>query len=666
MYYWRVDEVNAPPDNTIFTGDIWSFTVEPIAYPIDGGNIIATASSSELNKEPENTVNGSGLDVSGLLHNSIGNANMWLSSQGGQQPSWIQYEFDKVYKLLEMWVWNSNESLEPVIGLGMRDVTIEYSADGTDYTALGTTHEFTRAPGMEGYAHNTTVEFNGATAKYVKLTANSNWGGILNQYGLSEVRFFYKPVHAKEPSPTSGAVNIALEPTLGWRAGREAAVHNVYFSDDEQAVIDGTADMTTVTDASYGPLDLDIGRTYYWRVDEVNNTETPDTWQGDVWDFTTFEYFVIDDMEDYNDYEPDRVFDTWIDGWGINENGATVGYESPSFVDGEHFVETTIVNSGSQSMPYFFDNSVGNSEATLALSSLRNWAEKGIGSLTLWFRGNPAGFVEDPAGTYTINASGVDIWGTSDEFRYIYKQLSGAGSIIARVESVEDTDPWAKAGVMIRQTLDPGSKFAAVYITPGNGCRFQARLTTSVDATSDTDIVTTEQTAITSPYWVRIDRDASNNFNGYYSSDGVNWVEMSWNPQNTAMPVDVYIGLAVTSHNSGVTCTSVISNVQTTGTVSPQAWTQQAIGVDMPSNDAERMYVVLNDSAAVYYDNPDASQIDEWTQWNIDLQEFADQGVNLANVDTLGIGFGDRDNPQPGGAGVVYFDDIRLYPPTAP
>jgi len=215
---------------------------------------------------------------------------------------------------------------------------------------------------------------------------------------------------------------------------------------------------------------------------------------------------------------------------------------------------------------------------------------------------------------------------------------------------------------MIRESLGPGSKFAAVYITPGNGCRFQARLTTSVDATSDTDVVTTEQTAITAPYWVKIER-TGNNFNGYYSSDGVNWVSMSWNPQNTSMPTDVYIGLAVTSHNSGVNCTAVISNVQTTGTVSPQAWTQETIGVEMPSNDVAQMYVVLDGSAVVYNDDPDATLTDEWTEWNIDLQEFADQGVGLTDVNTLGIGFGDRDNPQPGGAGVVFFDDIRLYPP---
>jgi len=203
-----------------------------------------------------------------------------------------------------------------------------------------------------------------------------------------------------------------------------------------------------------------------------------------------------------------------------------------------------------------------------------------------------------------------------------------------------------------------------VYITPANGCRFQGRFTLAGDATADTG--TAEDMAITAPYWVKIERDASNNFNGYYSSDGVNWVAMSWNPRNTAMPADVYIGLALTSHNSGVNCTAVFSNVQTTGTVSPQTWMQEAIGVEMPSNEAEQMYVVLNGSAVVYNGDPDAALTDEWTEWPIELQEFADQGVDLIDVSTLGIGFGDRDNPQPGGSGVVYFDDIRLYSPEPP
>jgi hypothetical protein len=654
MHYWRIDEVEAG-DATIHTGDIWSFTVEPFAYPIE--NITVTASSSVEEKEPENTVNGSGLDESGLLHNNIGNGNMWLSAPDGNQPTWIEFEFDKAYKLHEMWVWNSNESLEPVIGIGFKDVTIEYSTDGTDYTILGTTHEFARASGANDYAHNTTIDFGNVPAKYVRLTANSNWGGLLNQYGLSEVRFLHKPVHANEPSPDIGATDIALDVIVGWRAGREAAEHNVYFSEDEQAVIDGTVDVTTVNDTSYGPLDLDLSKTYYWRIDEVNNTETPSTWQGDVWDFTTQEYFVVDDFEDYNDYEPDRIFDTWVDGWNITTNGSTIGYPDPVFADDEHFVETSIVNSGSQSMPYLFDNSVGNSEATLPLNSHRNWAEKGIGSLTLWFRGNPAGFVEDPAGTYTMSGAGTDITGTSDEFRYAYKSLSGPGTITAKVESVENTNEWAKAGVMIRQSLEPESAHAMAFVTPEQGVVFEYR----PGAVQDNVGAAGQQTGITAPHWVRLERDAAGNFTAYHSADGVSWEALD-TPQPISMSSSVYIGLALTSHNANETCTAVFSGVETTGTVSPQTWTQQAIGVDMPTSDAVRMYVVLNSSAVVYNDNPDASQIDEWIEWNIDLQEFADQGVDLTDVDTLGIGFGDRSNPQLGGSGTVYFDDIRLYP----
>jgi len=117
-YFWRVDEVNAPPDSTIFRGGVWQFTVEPIAYPVAGGNITATASSSNsANEGPEDTINGSGLNANDL--HSAQDTAMWLSSMIGQQPTWIQYEFDQVYKLHQMLIWNYNSSVEPVIGLGL-------------------------------------------------------------------------------------------------------------------------------------------------------------------------------------------------------------------------------------------------------------------------------------------------------------------------------------------------------------------------------------------------------------------------------------------------------------------------------------------------------------------------------------------------------------------
>jgi len=366
-YYWRIDEVNAPPDNTIFKGSIWSFTTEPVGYQIVDVN--ATASSSNaINEGPENTINGSGLDDDDL-HSAM-NIDMWLSSTIGPQPAWIQYDFDRVYKLHQMLVWNYNTSVEPVIGFGIKEATIEYSADGTSWTTLGT-HEFARALGAAGYAANTTVDLSGVVAKYVKITANSNWGGFMPQFGLSEIRFFYLPVLAREPDPASRATDIDVDNvTLSWRAGREAASHEVYFSDSNQAVIDSNTPVVSVSEASYDAGELQLNQSYYWKVNEVNEAETPTTWEGNVWNFTTCEFLVVEDFEDYNNFSPYRVFQRWIDGIGYsadeffpvdnpgNGSGAAIGhdiwsYDSPHY-DGD-IMETTIVHGGAQSASIGFE-----------------------------------------------------------------------------------------------------------------------------------------------------------------------------------------------------------------------------------------------------------------------------------------------------------------------
>jgi len=391
-YYWRVDEVNGPPDHTVYQGDVWSFTTEPFAYPIQ--NITATASSQfNANTGPENTINSSGLDDNDL--HSTDETGLWISNMTGPQPTWIQYDFDRVYKLHQMWVWNYNSAIEPVVGFGIKDATIEYSTDSASWTTLGT-HEFARASGAASYAYNTTVDFGGVVAKYVKITANSNFGSILPQYGLSEVRFLYVPVLAREPNPASGAADADVDGVLSWRAGREAATHNVYISADEQAVIDETiSPVSILASGSYanhatGPLDL--GQSYYWKVNEVNEAETPVTWQGDVWNFSTQQYLVVDDFEDYNDFEPDRIFDTWVDGWGDPANGSQVGSAEPPFAG------WNIVHSGEQSMPLHYDNSTTSySEATANVANLpvgRDWTKYGIKTLSLWFYGDPTNAAE--------------------------------------------------------------------------------------------------------------------------------------------------------------------------------------------------------------------------------------------------------------------------------
>ncbi len=392
-YYWRVDEVDA--DLTIHKGDVVQVTVEPVAYSIENVTVTASGNNSE-DEGPENTINSAGLDANDL--HSIEPAGMWLSSTVDEgNVAWIQYEFDRVYKLHQMQVWNHNTLVEAVLGFGVKEATIEYSVDGNDYTTLGTT-EFARAPGAAGYAHNTTVDF-GVAAKYVKITTNSNWGGIVKQYGLSEVRFSYVPVWAKELGPASGTTGMDVDNvTLSWRAGREAGLHDVYISTDELEVIDETISPVNVPGgtayASYDTGELELGATYYWKVNEVNEAETPTTWQGEVSSFSTEEYLVVETFEDYDDISPDRIFETWIDGLGYsgqhgNSTGSIVGYIRPPYA------EQSIVHGDEQSMPLFYDNSgaAGYSETTANVGD-SDWTVHGIKSLSLWFCGDASNSAE--------------------------------------------------------------------------------------------------------------------------------------------------------------------------------------------------------------------------------------------------------------------------------
>ena len=390
-YFWRIDEINAPPDDAVYKGDIWNFTVELFAYPIPGQNIIAAASSFVEDQGPENTINGSGLDVNDLHSDDVDD--MWVTAMDDPGPVWIRYEFDRVYKLHEMLVWNYNGSSILYL-FGFNDVTVEYSTDGADWTQLTGTTKFTEAPAESGYAPNTTVAFDGVAAQFVRINASSNLSnGLFSQFGLSEVRFTAIPVLAKEPAPQSGATDVAVDVTLSWKAGREAAEHKVYISTDEQSLIDGSVSAVTVTNAGYGPLSLDMGTNYYWFVEEVNNAETPTVWQSDIWNFTTQDYVVIDDFESYNDIIAEQegsnlVYDTWIDGY-LNQstNGSTIGYVSGASM------ETNIIHSGEQSVPLMYDNgTAGSSEVTVDPGELaigRNWIKGGAQTLVLWFYGDP-------------------------------------------------------------------------------------------------------------------------------------------------------------------------------------------------------------------------------------------------------------------------------------
>ena len=221
-------------------GKVWSFTVEPHGLKITG--IAATASSSETGKGPENTVDESGLDVQDG-HSSL-SQDMWLSEKNPAEPLWIQYDFDQLYKLDLMSVWNCNFEAEIYLGMGLKDVTIETTQDGQVWTVFGD-YEFAQAPGEMGYQANTTIDFGGILAQGVRLTVNSAWG-TTGVYGLSEVRFLYIPTWPREPQPELDAVGVDTDLTLSWRSGRDADTHTIHWGPNEQDVLDGTASVETV------------------------------------------------------------------------------------------------------------------------------------------------------------------------------------------------------------------------------------------------------------------------------------------------------------------------------------------------------------------------------------------------------------------------------------
>jgi regulation of enolase protein 1 (concanavalin A-like superfamily) len=264
-----------------------------------------------------------------------------------------------------------------------------------------------------------------------------------------------------------------------------------------------------------------------------------------------------------------------------------------------------------------------------------------------------------------MNVTGTDIWDVSDQFRFVYKSLKGNGSIVARVDAVANTNEWSKAGVMIRETVDPGSThaFNSVTPTPSHGISFQRRLVTG-QVSTNTDVDTA------GPYWVKLTRTGST-FTAQWSVDGTTWVDITVTPAvSITMANDVYIGLAVTSHAADVVCGAKFSNVSTTGGVSG-SWQVAEIGAtQVQGNIPETCYVAVQDSSGkmkvVSNPNPVAIATGSWEEWNIPLSQFTSAGVNLNNVKKILIGVGDRISPKAGSAGKLYIDDIRLTRVDAP
>jgi hypothetical protein len=412
-YYWRIDEVGA--GSTIHKGDVWSFTTVPIkglgSITRDLYEGIAGGTVAELTEDPNFPDNPSS---TGYL-TSFEAPHMAISEYGSRVHGWLYIRNSGDYTF---WI-ASGENSQLWFGGHPSTASIIAFVDGEDGRAGWTQpREWDKYPVQQSDPIH--LEGNGSLY-YIMVLHKKGWGydnlsvawsgpdsNDIQEIipGTSLIPFDQvELVAASGPSPAHGAIDVQIEPTLSWIAGKYAAKHNVYFGTDEEAIRNATTtspEYKTTSDIgseSFNPGILAYDTTYYWRIDEINDSNPNGPWIGNVWSFTTGNYVIIDDFEAYNDINEgeegsNRIYLTWSDGYtNPNVNGSTIGYPAPNFANGEHIVETDIVHGGSQSAPVIYNNSAANfSEVTVNPASLAvsgNWAAYGAETLSIWFYGDP-------------------------------------------------------------------------------------------------------------------------------------------------------------------------------------------------------------------------------------------------------------------------------------
>lgn len=250
---------------------------------------------------------------------------------------------------------------------------------------------------------------------------------------------------------------------------------------------------------------------------------------------------------------------------------------------------------GSADITVFVSDGEATNSTTFNLVVNQSWLHQDVGAVGL------AGDATFAAGNWTISGSGVDIWDYADGFHYAYRSWTGDGEIIARVTSLTNTDPWAKAGVMIRETLNTDAPHAFICVTPGSGAAFQRRLTAGNFS------LHTPGPVVVAPYWVRLVR-TGDKFQGYISPDGSAWTFVG--EDTVPMGAAVFIGMAVTAHNNTLLSTGTFTDILTRVPAAPPqlAITAPATGsIVVPGSSTNITVDITANAAAVtkvqFYDN---------------------------------------------------------------
>ncbi len=482
--------------------------------------------------------------------------------------------------------------------------------------------------------------------------------------------------YAWGPDPADGALHPDTWVNISWRPGGHAVSHDVYLGENFDNVNDGAGDTFRGNQADTFfvagfpgfpyPDGLVPGTTYYWRIDEVNDTEPNSPWKGDVWSFSIppkTAYYP--DPADGAEFVDTGVQLKWTGGFGAKLHTVFFGdnFDDVSNAAGGLPQGTTTYNPGplKTGKTYYWrvdefdiiDTYKGDvwsfttEGAVVSLKPSNVAVDVKQTQILSWSPGEAAASHEVYFGTDKEVVRDADT--SSPEYKgtkalgsesYDPGKLEWDVTYYWRVDEVNNTNPdspwigpvWSftTANFLIVddfEDYDAGEnqiwyawKDGLGYGTPGTEPYFAGNGTGSAVGDENTPSYT-EETIV--------------------------------HGGNQSMPV--FYDNSILRY----------SEVEKTLTY-PRDWTENSVTTltiwfrGNSANASETLYVALNGSAVFSYDNPDAAQINEWTQWNIDLQVF---GINLANVNTIALGLGNKNNPQAGGSGTMYFDDIRLYPP---
>ncbi|MEA2645642.1 MAG: hypothetical protein QOE92_725 [Chloroflexota bacterium] len=234
-------------------------------------------------------------------------------------------------------------------------------------------------------------------------------------------------------------------------------------------------------------------------------------------------------------------------------------------------------NAGALASATFEDVATGTNPPPVPSTCEQDWTCEDIGNPL------PAGTDSVTDGTWTVLGGGNDIWGTGDQFRFEHQPLAGNGAATARVISQGNTSSWAKAGVMLRQSSDPGAAFYAALVTPGNGVQVQFRATQGAAAQSAASV------GKSTPVYVQVSRTGSS-FTAYTSADGTTWTAVPGSTRTLGNLTGTLLGgLAVTSHNNLATSSVTFDTVgvvdaspNPTPVVCASPWTCGDIGGPTP------------------------------------------------------------------------------------